>query len=80
MFTMMAAFIVGKQLARDLMEKVKYGCAGDRTLITLTGVLTYANEEIYDGSWTAGLRDGHGTFQYENGDIYIGNQKVYFCL
>ena len=34
--------------------------------------MTYAKQDIYDGDWKAGRKDGKGTTKYHNGDVYTG--------
>jgi hypothetical protein len=43
-------------------------------LVVLQGQLTLANgsNDEYSGDWIDGLRDGHGTQTYLNGDVYTG--------
>lgn len=36
------------------------------------GTMTYANGDVYEGSWKNNNKDGLGTMKYENGDTYIG--------
>ena len=37
------------------------------------GKMTYPNNEVYEGNFKLGIREGNGTFTYKNGDIYEGN-------
>lgn len=42
------------------------------------GILYYSAQwsmKSYDGTWINGVREGHGTMIYKNGDKYVGNFK-----
>ncbi len=40
------------------------------------GTLTYANGDVYEGTWKAGGRERYGTIKWANGNIYEGNFKA----
>jgi uncharacterized protein (TIGR02145 family) len=37
------------------------------------GKMSYTDNELYEGDFKLGLREGYGTFTYKNGDLYKGN-------
>ena len=39
-------------------------------------IYEYATGGKYDGAWCVGKPDGQGTFQYPNGNIYLGNFEL----
>jgi len=69
-----AAYMTGKRKYRQLMGyrmgKVRISCWS--IIHSHTGILTYANGEVYEGEWEHGMRHGRGTYQFANGDVYSG--------
>lgn len=37
--------------------------------------MKYSNNDLYDGEWKKGLKDGLGEYRYCNGDKYVGYWK-----
>ena len=35
------------------------------------GRIIHADGDIYDGYWNNDLKEGYGTFKWNNGDIYV---------
>jgi hypothetical protein len=52
----------------DFVGGVKHG----KGVLTTTGIGFLREQEVYDGQWKAGVRDGKGRMEFFNGITYAG--------
>ena len=51
------------------------GCLNDLGNPEGFGKMTYENQDLYEGEWFNGVRDGNGVLTSANGDVYSGSWK-----
>ena len=67
---------VDKCIDEKTYENDNYvGCINDEGNPSGFGIMTYENQDVYEGKWFNGVRDGNGVLTSANGDVYSGSWK-----